>query len=70
MEEILYKVREDLCPFVEGEIETTFIEIIAKNRKAIVFDSLYKPPNSHPKVFTNSLKDTIAKIQTECKELI
>ena len=69
-EEILYKVKEDLCPFEEGEIEATFIEIIAKNRKPIVVGSLYKPQNSHPKAFTSSLNETIAKIQTECKELI
>ena len=69
-EEIFYKVREDLCSFVEGEIEATFIEIIAKNRKLIVVGSLYKPPDNHPKAFTNSLNETIAKIQTECKELI
>ena len=30
--EVVYKTREDLCPFVEGEIEATFIEITAKNR--------------------------------------
>ena len=66
----MYKKREDLCPFVEGEIEATFIEITAKNRKLIVVGSLYKPPNSHSKVFTNSLNETVAKIQTECKELI
>ena len=69
-EEILYKVREDLCPFVEGEIEGTFIEMIAKNRKPIGIGSLYKPPNSHPKAFMNSLNETVAKIQTECKEMI
>ena len=66
----MYKKREDLCPFIEGEIEATFIEITAKNRKTIVVGSLYKPPNSHSKVFMNSLNETVAKIQTECKELI
>ena len=69
-EEIMYKVRADLCPFVEGMIESTFIEIIAKNRKPIVVGSLYKPPDKHPNIFTNSLNETIAKIKTEGKELI
>ena len=69
-DEIMYKVRSDLCPFVEGQIEATFIEIIAKNRKPIVVGSLYKPPDKHPKAFMNSLNETVAKIKTECKELI
>ena len=34
--EIVYKKWEDLCPFVDGEIEATFIEITAKNRKPII----------------------------------
>ena len=55
-EEIMYKVRADLCPFVEGMIESTFIEIVAKNRKSIVVGSLYKPPDKHPNIFNNSLK--------------
>ena len=69
-EEIMYKMRADLCPFVEGMIESTFIEIIAKNRKPIVIGSLYKPPDKHPNDFANSLNETIAKIKTESKELI
>ena len=69
-EEIMYKFRADLCPFVEGMIEATFIEIITKNRKAIVVGSLYKPPDNHPNAFTNSLNETIAKIKTEGNELI
>ena len=52
--EIVYKMREDLCPFVEGEIETTFIEITAKNRKLIVVGSLFKPPNSHSSLYEQS----------------
>ena len=69
-EEMMYKVRADICPFVEGMIESTFIEIIAKTRKLIVVGSLYKPPDKHPNIFTNSLNETIAKIKTEGKELI
>ena len=51
-------------------IESTFIEIVAKNRKSIVIGSLYKPPYRHPNIFTNSLKETIAQIKAEGKELI
>ena len=69
-EEIMYNVRVDLCPTVEGTIESTFIEIIAKNRKPIVVGSLYKPPDKHPNIFINSLNKTITKIKTEGKELI
>ena len=69
-EEIMYKVRADLCPFVEGMIESTFIEIVVKNRKSIVVGSLYKPPDKHPKIFTNSLNETVAQINAEGKELI
>ena len=66
----MYNVRVDLCPTVEGMIESTFIEIIAKNRKPIVVGSLYKPPDKHPNIFINSLNKTITKIKTEGKELI
>ena len=69
-EEIMYKVRADLCPFVEGMIESTFIEIVAKNRKSIVVGSLYKPLDKHPNIFTNSLNETVAQIKAEGKELI
>ena len=66
----MYKVRADLCPFVEGTIESTFIEIVAKNRKPIVVGSLYKPLDKHPNIFTNSLNETVAKMKAEGKELI
>ena len=66
----MYKVRADLCPFVEGTIESTFIEIVAKNRKPIVVGSLYKPPDKHPNIFIKSLNETIAQIKAEGKELI
>ena len=69
-EEIMYKVRANLCPFVEGTIESTLIEIVAKNRKPIVVSSLYKPLDKHPNIFTNSLNETVAKIKAEGKELI
>ena len=69
-DEIMYKLRADLCPFVEGMIESTFIEIVAKNRKPIVVGSLYKPPDKHPNIFTNSLNETVTQIKAEGKELI
>ena len=65
-EEIMYKVQTDLCPIVADTIELTFIEIVAKNRKSIVIGS----PDRHPKLFTNSLKETIALIKAEGKEMI
>ena len=69
-EEIMYKVQTDLCPIVADTIESTFIEIVAKNRKSIIIGSLYKPPDRHPKLFTNSLKETIALMKAEGKEMI
>ena len=51
-------------------IELTFIKIVAKNQKSIIIGSLYKPPDRHPKLFTNSLKETIALIKAEGKEMI
>ena len=51
-------------------MESTFIEIIAKNGKTIVVGSLYKLPNSESKFFMDTLMETIARVQNERKELI
>ena len=66
----MYKVQTDLCPIVADMIESSFIEIVAKNQKSIVIGSVYKPQDRHPKLFTNSLKETITLIKAEGKEMI
>ena len=67
--EIAFRRRSDTCPSIDGEVETTYIEIIARNRKPVVIGSLYKPPNGDNRNFTNILTETVTKIQ-EGKEVI
>ena len=51
-------------------IESTFIEITAKDGKRIIVGSVYRPPNSPPLEFINKLNPSISKIVNEKKEAI
>ena len=49
--------------FKEKELESTFIEIIAKNGQAIVIGSLFRPPNCSNKNFIDDIQEMITKTQ-------
>ena len=68
--EIISKKQLDIVKFVETEIESTFIEIKAKNGKQMVVGSMYRPPNSKENKFTQELTKIINKVKSENKELI
>ena len=70
--EVLYAHRLDLEKFCEKELESTYIEIMAKNGKQIILGSLYRPPNTDVKPLFNHLEDTVSKVNQEkgTKELV
>ena len=53
--------------FKEKELESTFVEIRAKNGKWIVLGSLYRPPNTNSKEFISGMQSIISKTQIEKK---
>ena len=67
---ITFKLRKDLDHNEHNVIETTYIEITAKDGKRIVVGSLYRPCNSPPAEFITNLNSTISKIKDESKEAI
>ena len=68
--QISYKKRADLDAITNNEVESTHIEIIAKNSKSIIVGSLYKPPDGNNRNFTDMVTDIIEKARTENKEII
>ena len=68
--EISYKKRLDLCAMTDNEIEATYLEIIAKNRKPIIIGSLYKPPDGNNRKFTDMVVEITEKARSESKEII
>ena len=67
---ITFKLRKDLDHTEHKVIETTYIEITAKDGKRIVVGSLYRPPNSPLAEFITNLNSTMSKIKDESKEAI
>ena len=70
--EILYSCRYDLEKFCEKELESTYIEITAKNGKQIILGSLYRSLNTEVKQLFSYLKEIISKVEQEkgAKELV
>ena len=64
------KRRLDLTVFHEKEIESTFIEIQAKNGKSIVLGSIYGPQNGKEGNFVNEIIKLNHKVKNEKKEMI
>ena len=60
----------NILKFKEKELESTFVEIIAKNGKAIVIGSLYRPPNCSDKNVIDDIQEIITKTHKAKKELI
>ena len=67
---IMAKPRKDLEENLPKVIESTFIEITAKDGKRIVVGSVYRPPNSIPLEFIDKLNLLISKVKNENKEAI
>ena len=67
---ITVKPRKDLEENQSKVIESTFIEIMAKDGKRMVVGSVYRPPNSLPLEFINKLNLSISKVKNENKEAI
>ena len=64
-EGINYIRRSDLEENVEKEIESTYLEIRAKNGKKILMGSLYHSPNVNENKFLRHIRETLPKIQNE-----
>ena len=47
-EGIPFTTRSDIAQFYEQELESTYIEITAKNGKHFIIGSLYRAPNTNP----------------------
>ena len=59
--DITCRHRTDLVKFKEMELESTFVEIQAKNGRSIVLGSLYRPPNCKEKNLVNDLNEVITR---------
>ena len=68
--EIMTKKRNDLSRFIEKELESTFLEIQAKNGRKIIVGSMYRPPNSKETKFVQEISKIASKAKCENKELI
>ena len=71
-EEIPFSTRSDIAPFHEQELESTYIEITAKNGKHFIIGSLYRAPNTDPRRLIEHISEINSKRKTESgmKELI
>ena len=61
--DILFKRRQDLKTFIEKEVESTYIEITAKNGKQFIVGSLYRSPNTPEEPLCNHLREILNKIK-------
>ena len=71
-EGIPFSTRLDIAPFYEQELESTYIEITAKNGKHFIIGSLYRAPNTNPSRLIEHISEINSKRKTESgmKELI
>ena len=68
-EGITHKRRKDLDVFLEGEMETIFLEILSKNGK-IIIRSMYRPPNTNINQFSSNIANIVHKARTTCSKII
>lgn len=68
--ELKYINRKDLAFFIEGKVESCFIEVINKQGKNIIMGEVYRIPNTDPTLLTENYKTLFKKIKEEKKELI
>ena len=58
---ILFKKCKDLDIFEEGQTESIFMELTARNGKRLVVGSMYKLPNTDPSIYSAHLKQIVKK---------
>jgi exonuclease III len=68
--ELNYIKREDLTVFIEGTLESCFVEIINKQGKNVIVGEVYRVPGTDELVFLENYETFFKKIKTEKKELI
>ena len=71
-EGIPFVTRSDITQFYEQELESTYIEITAKNGKHFIIGSLYRAPNINPSRLIDHISEINSKRKSEpgMKELI
>ena len=62
---IQHKKRKDLESMDEKEVESTFIEMMAKNGKKFIVGSLYRAPNMKADNFVNYIEKTVNKVKVD-----
>ena len=67
---IVSRRHKDLLPFIERELEYTFIEIQTKNCNQVIVGSLYRPPNMTESRFVEDINELNHRVKNEGKELI
>ena len=67
---ITYRRRIDIAIFKEKQVESTIVEIVAKNGKKIIVSSMYRLPNTDATYFLNSVNSITSKALSEKKEII
>ena len=69
---IIHKRRKDLDIMIEKEVESTYVEMMAKCGKRIILESVYKSPNTNDDKLKTHLAEVCSKIKQEKynKELV
>ena len=67
IEDMKYKLRNDLNINDENIMEYVFVEIITAKKKNIVVGVIYRPPNSKFNLFENEINNILSKIDKENK---
>ena len=67
---INYKRRKDIEVFKEKSVESTIIEITAKDGKNVIVGSMYHPPNTDPTNFRIAINTISSTSLKEKKEII
>ena len=63
--DIPFKRRQDFETLIEKEVESTYIEITAKNGKQFIVGSLYCSPNNPEEPLLNYLREILNKIKAK-----
>ncbi len=66
---ITFKLRDDISLFVEGHLESVFIEVTS-NKKNTVLGEIYRVPGTYEDISLEHLDDLFSKLQRENKKVI
>ena len=67
---IPFKRRKDLEIFTEKEVESTYIEITAKNGKHFIISSLYRSPNTPVEPLVTHIREVLTRNRKSKHEII